>query len=303
MLKKFLLLLAVSLCGAFPLTGLTAPISVVDDAGLKVSLQQPANRIVALAPHVVESLYFAGAGSKIVGAVEYSDYPNAAKSLPRVGGYSRIDLEAILALRPDLVIAWESGNSPVAIEKLRALNVPVYLSQPNTLEDIATEIDRFGILAGTESIARTNARKYRQQLASLKQRFQNRSTVRVFYQISEAPLMTIGGKQIITNALSICGGQNVFDSLKPMAAVISSEAVIAENPEAIMTSGMQSINPTALDFWKKLPALLAAQRGNFFYIDSDLVNRNGPRMLQGTQQICKALQTARERRPQSGSKP
>lgn len=303
MLKNFLLLLIALLCGAIPLAGLAAPISVMDNTGRTVSLQKPASRIVALAPHVVESLYFAGAGSKIVGAVEYSDYPQAAKALPRVGGYSRIDLEAILALKPDLVIAWESGNSPAAIDKLRGLNIPVYLSQPNTLEQIAIEIDRFGTLAGTESIARPKAQQYRHQLASLKQRFQNRAAVRVFYQISEAPLMTIGGNQIISNALSICGGENVFVSLKPMAAVISSEAVIAANPEAIMTSGMQNINPAALDFWKKLPSLTAVRRGNLFFVDSDLVNRNGPRMLEGTQLICQSLQTARDHRPKAGANP
>ncbi len=275
----------------------TSTVSVVDDSGQTITLNKSAQRIVALAPHVVETLYTAGAGNKIVGAVDYSDYPNAAKSIPRVGGYSIINLEAIVALQPDLVIAWETGNSPAAIEKLRMLGIPVYLSQPNTLEDIGAEIKRFGVLAGTEPVANKAAEQYAQRLSTLRQRYQNRSTVRVFYQISEAPLMTIGGKQIITNALSTCGGKNVFDQLKPMASVITSEAVIAADPEAIVTSGMQKLNPTGLDFWKKWPALTATQRNNFFFIDPDLMNRNGPRMLAGTEDLCKALQTARDHRP------
>lgn len=275
----------------------TSTVSVVDDSGQTITLNKSAQRIVALAPHVVETLYTAGAGNKIVGAVDYSDYPNAAKSIPRVGGYSIINLEAIVALQPDLVIAWETGNSPAAIEKLRMLGIPVYLSQPNTLEDIGAEIKRFGVLAGTEPVANKAAEQYAQRLSTLRQRYQNRSTVRVFYQISEAPLMTIGGKQIITNALSTCGGKNVFDQLTPMASVITSEAVIAANPEAIVTSGMQKLNPTGLDFWKKWPALTATQRNNFFFIDPDLMNRNGPRMLAGTEDLCKALQTARDHRP------
>ncbi len=275
----------------------TSTVSVVDDSGQTITLNKSAQRIVALAPHVVETLYTAGAGNKIVGAVDYSDYPNAAKSIPRVGGYSIINLEAIVALQPDLVIAWETGNSPAAIEKLRMLGIPVYLSQPNTLEDIGAEIKRFGVLAGTEPVANKAAEQYAQRLSTLRQRYQNRSTVRVFYQISEAPLMTIGGKQIITNALSTCGGKNVFDQLKPMASVITSEAVIAANPEVIVTSGMQKLNPTGLDFWKKWPALTATQRNNFFFIDPDLMNRNGPRMLAGTEDLCKALQTARDHRP------
>lgn len=299
MLKKHLLLMMTTLCCAYKVLAATPPVSTVDDSGQTITLQKSAQRIVALAPHIVETLYVAGAGNKIVGAVDYSDYPNAAKSIPRVGGYSLINLEAILALQPDLVIAWETGNSPVAIEKLRALRIPVYLSQPNTLADIGTEIRRFGILAGTKPVADKAADQYAQRLSALQQGYPNRSTVRVFYQISETPLMTIGGKQIITNALSICGGKNVFDHLTPMAPVITSEAVIAENPEAIMTSGMQKLNPTGLDFWKKWPTLTATQRNNFFFIDPDLMNRNGPRMLAGTEDLCKALQTARDRRPKN----
>jgi len=299
MLKKILFSLIVTLYGLHGALAAAPAVSVVDDAGQRIVLQKPAQRIIALSPHVVETLYVAGAGNKIVGAVDYSDYPNAAKSIPRVGGYSLINLEAIVALQPDLVIAWETGNSPAAIEKLRTLRIPVYLSQPNTLEDIGAEIRRFGVLAGTEPVASKAADQYAQRLSALKKSYQNRSTVRVFYQISEAPLMTIGGKQIITNALSICGGKNVFDQLTPMASVITSEAVIAENPEAIMTSGMQKLNPTGLDFWKKWPALTATQRNNFFFIDPDLMNRNGPRMLAGTDALCKALQTARDRRPKN----
>lgn len=297
MLKKNLFSLIVTLCGLHGVMAATSTVSVVDDSGQTITLNKSAQRIVALAPHVVETLYTAGAGNKIVGAVDYSDYPNAAKSIPRVGGYSIINLEAIVALQPDLVIAWETGNSPAAIEKLRMLGIPVYLSQPNTLEDIGAEIKRFGVLAGTEPVANKAAEQYAQRLSTLRQRYQNRSTVRVFYQISEAPLMTIGGKQIITNALSTCGGKNVFDQLKPMASVITSEAVIAADPEAIVTSGMQKLNPTGLDFWKKWPALTATQRNNFFFIDPDLMNRNGPRMLAGTEDLCKALQTARDHRP------
>lgn len=301
MLKKILFSLIVTLCGLHGVMAATSTVSVVDDSGQTITLNKSAQRIVALAPHVVETLYTAGAGNKIVGAVDYSDYPNAAKSIPRVGGYSIINLEAIVALQPDLVIAWETGNSPAAIEKLRMLGIPVYLSQPNTLEDIGAEIKRFGVLAGTEPVANKAAEQYAQRLSTLRQRYQNRSTVRVFYQISEAPLMTIGGKQIITNALSTCGGKNVFDQLTPMASVITSEAVIAANPEVIVTSGMQKLNPTGLDFWKKWPALTATQRSNFFFIDPDLMNRNGPRMLAGTEDLCKALQTARDHRPKNNA--
>ena len=131
--------------------------TLTDDSGRTVQLPGPAQRIVALAPHITEVLYTAGAGDKIVGTVDYSDYPPAARRIPRVGGYSRIDLEAVLALRPDLVIVWESGNNMAQADKLRALGLPVYVSQPNRLADIARQIERYGELAGTEATARPAA--------------------------------------------------------------------------------------------------------------------------------------------------
>ena len=282
---------------AVPCLALAATVSVTDDTGKQIVLVQPAQRIIALSPHVVETLFVAGAGKKIVGAVEYSDYPLQAKTIPRVGGYARIDLESIIALKPDLVIAWETGNAPSALEKLRALGIPIYLSQPTTLADIGSEIEKFGLLAGTSAVATPAAQKYRAKLDSLTKNYQARPSIGVFYQISEAPLMTIGGHQIISNALTICGGKNIFAALTPMAPVISTEAVLAANPEVIMTSGMAKLNPTGLDFWKKWAALTATQRNNFFFIDPDLMNRSGPRMLEGTVQVCEALQTARARRP------
>lgn len=276
---------------------IAAPIAVTDDSGHLVTLSQPAQRIVALAPHVVETLFAAGAGNKIVGAVDYSDYPSAAKIIPRVGGYSAFNLEAIVTLKPDLVIGWASGNSPSAIEKIQSLGIPVYLSQINTVAEVAEEIEKFGILAGTQSTAAPTTRAFRKRLNDLRRRYQNKPEITVFYQISEAPLMTIGGKQIISNALSICGGKNVFSNLAPMAPIITTEAVLEANPEVIMTSGMQTINPTALDLWKKWPRLLATQRGNFFFIDPDLMNRSGPRIIDGTEMLCKAIEAARQHRP------
>lgn len=273
------------------------PITVADDTGRQITLAQPAQRIVALAPHVVETLFAAGAGNKIVGAVAYSDYPPEAKSIPQIGGYSSFDLEALVALKPDLVIGWETGNSPATIAKIQTLGIPVYLSQPNEVSQVAIEIQKFGQLAGTEKVSQPAADKFKQRLTKLQKTYANASTVTVFYQISESPLMTIGGNQIITNAINICGGKNIFDSLVPMASVISVESVLAADPEAIVASGMTQTKPKTLDQWKRWPKLNATQRGNFFFIDPDLMSRNGPRILDGTQILCEAIQVARNRRP------
>ena len=280
----------------WPLFVQANPITVTDDTGQQITFAQPAQRIVALAPHIVETLFAAGAGSKIIGTVDYSDYPAAAKSIRRIGGYSSVDLETLVALKPDLVIGWETGNSPATIAKIQSLGIPVYLTQSNKVSQVATEIQKFGRLAGTEKIAQPVADRFKKRLAKLQQIYGSRPTVTVFYQISESPLMTIGGNQIISNALDICGGKNVFNALTPMASVVSVESVLAANPEAIMASGMEQTNPTTFDQWKKWSKLTATQNNNFFLVDPDLMNRNGPRILDGTQMLCEAIQIARNRR-------
>ena len=276
---------------------LAAPVSTQDDLGNTVTLPAPATRIVTLSPSVVEVTYAAGAGEKIVATVEYSDYPVPAQKIPRVGGHSKINLEAVVAARPDLVIAWESGNSPGAIEKIRQLGIPVYMSQPHKMTDIPGEIERIGILTGTEVLAKKSAADFRKRYQALAAKYRNRSPVRVFYQVWQNPLITIGGQQIMSDAITLCRGENIFADLKPLAPRVSFEAVIAANPEAIITSGMADQNPELLDAWKKWPNLTATRRNNFFFIQSDLMNRSGPRILDGTERLCDALQTARDHRP------
>lgn len=276
---------------------MAAPVSVKDDLGNTVSMPAPATRIVTLSPSVVEVTYAAGAGERIVATVEYSDYPVSAQKIPRVGGHSKINLEAVVAAKPDLVIAWESGNSPSAIEKIRQLGIPVYMSQPHKMTDIPGEIERIGTLAGTEAVARKAASDFRKRYESLATKYRNLPNVTVFYQVWQNPLISIGGQQIMSDAISLCRGENIFGNLKPLAPRVSFEAVIAANPEAIVTSGMADQNPEMLDAWKKWPNLTATQRNNFFFIQSDLMNRSGPRILDGTERLCEALQTARTHRP------
>lgn len=288
-------LLATALCLAVGTAG--AEIAVKDDTGATVRLAQPAQRIVTLAPHMAETLYAAGAGEKLVGTVEYSDYPESVKTIPRVGGYSRLDLEAIAALKPDLIIAWLSGNAPAHIEKLRSLGFPIYVSQPNRLEDVASEIERVGALAGTRRVADAAAAVYRERLAALHKRYSQRPTVRTFYQVWKQPLSTVGGKQIISSVIRLCGGENVFESLETMAATVTVESVIAANPEAIVASGMDQARPEWLDDWKRWSSLTAVARDNLFFVQPQLIQRHTPRLLDGTETLCQHLETARGRRP------
>ena len=274
-----------------------ADIVLTDDTGHEVRLKAPARRIVALAPHIAENLYVAGAGDRLVGTVDYSDHPAEARKLPRVGGYSRFDLEAVAALKPDLVLAWESGNNMPQVDKLKALGLPVFVSQPNKIDSVAGELERLGKLAGTEGVAGPAAERFRQRLETLRRANAGKPTVRVFYQIWKTPLMTIGGPQIISDAIRLCGGENVFGNLKQMAPTVSVEAVLEADPEAIVATGMGDARPEWLSDWDKWTRMTAVKRHNLFHINPDLMQRHTPRILDGTEKLCAHLDTARDRRP------
>ena len=275
-------------------------IVVKDDAGNTLTLAAPARRIVSLAPHITETLYAAGAGGLIVGAVEYSDYPAAAKALLRVGGYSRFDLERIVALKPDLVIGWLSGNPAAQIEQLRGLGLPLFMVQPSRIDDIAGTLERFGLLAGTSRIAQPLAEQLRGRLQGLRSRYSGKPVVRTFYQIWRQPLTTVGGSQVISDVIRLCGGENVFARLVPLAPTVSVEAVIAANPEAIIVSGQGESRQERYSDWKQWNSVTAVQRGNIFYIHPDLMQRHTPRLVDAATQLCEQLEVSRSRRPAAG---
>jgi iron complex transport system substrate-binding protein len=273
-----------------------AEIVVQDDTGATVRLAQPARRIISLAPHITETLFAAGLGERLVGVVDYSDFPEAARKLPRIGGYARLDLEAIAALKPELAIGWASGNSAAHIDKLRALGIPVYLVEPVRIDDVATQLEHYGELAGTREVAAAAAADFRNRLAGLRARYGTRPKVRTFYQIWKQPLMTVGGGQIISDAISLCGGENVFGKLKALAPTVSIEAVIAADPEAIVASGMDEARPEWLDDWRQWRTMTAVKRDNLFFVPPDLIQRHTPRLVDGAARLCAHLDMARSRR-------
>ena len=289
------LIAALALCAA-TLPVVHAEVVVQDDTGAAVRLPAPARRIVSLAPHVTETLYAAGAGERLVGAVDYSDYPEAAKKQPRVGGYSRLDLEAIAALKPDLVIGWARGNASAHLAKIKALGIPVYLTQPNHIDDVATSLENFGELAGSTGVARAAATAFRTHLAALRDRYSARPKVRTFYEIWRQPLMTVGGSQVISDVIHLCGGENIFAELKPLAPTVTVEAVIAADPEVIAVSGMGASRPEWLDDWRRWKTLMAVKRDNLFFVPPDLIQRHTPRLVDGAEYLCAHLETARGRR-------
>ncbi|MEQ6887488.1 cobalamin-binding protein [Halomonas sp. CS7] len=271
-------------------------VCVVDDAGREVCLDAPARRIVALSPGVTELLYAAGAGERVVGAVSFSDYPPEAAKLPRVGSYDRLDMEALLALEPDLVVAWAGGNPREQVDRLPRFGLPVFFSDVNDFAGIASSLERFGALAGSEAVADEAARSLRQQVAALRAQHANAEPVPVFYQVWEQPLMTVNGEHWISQALSLCGGENLFADEAPLVPRIGVEAVLARDPEAIITGGMGEPDSTWLEAWRGYPEMTAVRRDNLFFVDPDLVQRATPRLLEGTRALCDRLETVRERR-------
>jgi iron complex transport system substrate-binding protein len=276
-------------------------LSVTDDSGATVTLAAPAQRIVSLAPHVTELLYAAGGGARIVGAVSYSDYPPQAKSIPRVGDNKSLDLERIVAMKPDLIVVWRHGNAMQQIDRLRELHIPLFFSEPHKLEDIPATIDKLGHLLGTEQQASAASSAFRRDIGSLRARYANRPPVSVFYQVWDDPLMTLNGEHIVSEVIEVCGGKNVFADLKPLVPTISTEAVLAANPEAIVTATPGATNSEhalpSLDTWRKWPSMTAVARNNLFGIDGDLINRPTPRLALGAAALCEDLDAARSRRP------
>ncbi len=277
-----------------------AEIAVTDDAGNRVVLRRPAQRIVSLAPHLTELLFAAGAGDRVIATVEYSNFPAAAKSLPRIGSHAAFDLERIAALKPDLIVAWGSGNSPGQVKQVARLGMPVFVSEPRRLEDIAPSLERLGALAGTADTARAAALAFEARRATLAARHAGKRTVSVFYEIWNQPLMTVGGDHIISAVLALCGGRNSFVALTQPAATIGREAVLRADPEVIVASGMGEERPEWLDAWRQWPQLAAVQRNNLFFVPPDLLQRHTPRILDGAERLCAALDTARQRNDQRG---
>lgn len=266
-------------------------IRVQDDAGQRVTLARPARRIVSLAPHITELLFAAGAGPYVVGVSEYSDFPAAARQIPRIGGASGLDLERIAALRPDLIVAWQSGNPAWSLQRLEEFGIPIYLSEPRRIEDVAGNLERLGRLAGSFEVARTASMVFRQHHGHLRVRYSQRRPVRVFYQLWDRPLMTVNGAHLISDVIRLCGGINVFADLPALTPKVDIEAVIRAGPRAIIAAGSE--HSGALDPWRKWPHLEAVRNNALFLIPHELIARHTPRVLEGAERLCIALDKTR----------
>ncbi len=271
-----------------------AAVSVVDDNGMTISLSSPVRRIISLAPHATELLFEVDAGDRVVGTVEHSDYPAAARQISRVGGYNALDLEAILALQPDIVIGWRTGNNPVQLDKLRTLGVPVFVSEPRTLADIPDTARRLAILAGTSNQAQDFIQQFEKQHLSLMQRYSRLQPVKLFYEVWHQPLITINGDHLISDLIRLCGATNVFAQLPALAPTVSIEAVIEAAPDIIVSGARHTARNEWRNAWQAWPQIPAVGHDQLYFINPDLIQRHGPRVLQGAKQLCAYVDQARQ---------
>lgn len=288
--KRFSLMLMLVTLGASQ-TGFA--IEVRDDEGSLVQLDESAQRIISLAPSLTELLYAAGAGDKLVGVVEYSDYPVAAQALPIIGRHDLLDMEKILQLRPDLIIAWQSGNPRASVNRLRELGLTVYIAEPKRLESITSHLRRLAILAGTERIATQVIDGFEAELANLSNNYSTRTSVRTFYQVWDRPLISAGGNELINDIIQLCGGVNIFADIELLAPKVSIESVLIRDPQAIVASGMDIERPEWLDEWLKWEQLSAVANDSLFFVPPELLQRHTPRALVGAKRMCEQLDQAR----------
>jgi iron complex transport system substrate-binding protein len=271
------------------------PVSIKDDRGRAITLNRPVQRIITLAPHLTELAYAAGAGEKLVGVARHSDYPPAAARIPQVGDAIRVDAEAILALKPDLVLAWRSGNPPAEVGRLEQIGLPVLVTEPARLADIPRLLRAIGTLAGSGGHAQMAAMDFEGEIHALRERYAKARRIRVFYVIWHKPLLTVNGAHLISEIISLCGGENVFADLGQLTPNVTLEALIAARPAAILGGASaggakgfaEQWRATAVPPLRELPA---------HYVDPDLIQRPTPRIVGGVKAVCSALEDARQHR-------
>ena len=278
--------LAAALCVAGSLA-LLSPVTATEPA----AEYPPAQRIVTLAPHLAELVHAAGAGDRLVGVSDWSDYPPGVEALPRVGSAVQVDLETLVALAPDLVLGWEGGNPVRLLRQVEGQGFRLVTFGVETLDDIGTQIEAIGHLAGTSDTAARAAARYRDALAALGAEQAGKTELRVFYQVSWRPLYTIGGRQVISQVISLCRGRNVFASQAALAPAVGLEAVVARDPEVILATQRQAAE---LAEWRRWDHVAAVAGGHLFTVPGDLLARPSPRILEGAREVCAALDRARD---------
>ncbi len=266
--------------------------SVRDDDGHLLTLAAPVKRAVALSPHLAELVFAAGAGDRLVGVMRYSLHPDAAARLPVVGDAFAVNLEAIAALRPELLLVWRSGINPRQQQRLQALGLPVYSSEITTVDGIAATLRRLGTLFGTQAVAEAAATQTETRWQALRTRYAGRPPVRVFYQLWHEPLMTVSSQHLVAQAIAACGGINLFGDQPMLTPTVSWEAAVAADPQVVVT-GASADEPARLEPWQRFGRVAAVRHGRLVVLDGHRLARMTPAFVDGAQALCEAIDRAR----------
>jgi len=288
MLKRFIGLMIL-----LPMMVTAQPRIFHDIAGDKLILNKPARRIISLAPNLTEIIFAAGAGKYLVGVSSFSDYPQVAKNIPVVATFNDLDMEKIVDLHPDLVVAWQGGNPLKQLNQLRKLGIPVYVESFSKITDIPKNILAIGKLAGTNVTARQAANKFMHAFAQLKHNYAHKKPVKVFYELSLQPLLTLNDRSLVGQVIHLCGGKNIFATTRTLAPHVNVASVLAADPQLIFVS-KQTNDVQAIKSWNAYQQLTAAKKHHIFTVDSNKLERYGPRILEGAQQMCADIDMVRQ---------
>jgi iron complex transport system substrate-binding protein len=262
---------------------------VVDDAGRKISLPHVPQRIVSMAPGATEMLFAGGAGQRVIATVEFSDEPAEARKIPRIGDSNAIDIERVVALRPDVVVVWEGGNNVAQVNRLERLGLPLYRHKVERLADLPVALRRLGALTDTRDVAEKAARDIESRVARLQQRYGRSGGVTVLLEVWNRPIYTVGGSHMMTDSLRLCGARNVFADLKEQGPSVDTEAVIGRDPDVIVAVAPTGTASGWLDEWRRFRSLRAVRNGRLVPFEDARLSRLGPSALDGTEALCEAL--------------
>jgi iron complex transport system substrate-binding protein len=266
--------------------------SVTDDLGRSVAVARAPLRMVSLSPGATEMLFAAGAGAQVIATVEYSDEPPAARAVPRIGDAAAIDMERLVALRPDVVVAWPAGGNPAQRAKLGVLGLAIYDQQVERLSDVPGSLRRLGVLAGTQATAERAAASLEARLAALARTYSaggDRRRPTVLLQVWNRPIYTVGGKHLMSDALALCGARNVFADLPEPGPLVDIEAVIARNPDIIIAAAPPGEGSAWVADWQHFPALAAVRAHRVVAFEDQALSRLGPSVVDATEELCRTI--------------
>ncbi|OVZ75916.1 vitamin B12 ABC transporter substrate-binding protein BtuF [Yersinia intermedia] len=242
-------------------------------------------RIISLSPSTTELAYAAGLGDKLVAVSAYSDYPEAAKKLEQVASWQGVNVERILALKPDLILAWRGGNPQRPLDQLTAFGIPIFYSDPVNMDQIAGDLDKLAQYSSHPEQARQAAAQLRQNVTELRRHNARNPPLRTFLQFGTQPLFTSSGHTLQSEVISLCGGENIFAGSRVPWPQVSREQVMTRQPQVIVVSGDQPQADNVKAFWQPQLAIPVIT------LNEDWFNRSGPRILLAAEQLCQQMAT------------